>query len=214
LKRTDFSARFHSKEMEGKTKTIILGVTGSIAAHRAVDLTSRLTKAGADVRVVLTRAAMEFVKPLPFQTLSRNPVVAELFDERAGWQPTHIELADRADLLLVAPATADFIARYAHGLADDALTCVALALRPEAKVLLAPAMNAKMWRHPATQANARILAERGVKFIGPEEGALACGYEGPGRLASLDRIEEAALAAAGLPSAEGRRRRQASEDES
>ena len=113
---------------------IVLGVTGSIAAHKAIDVASQLTKAGRSVNVVLTRDARRFVLPLPFKTLSRNPVVTDLYDEEEGWKPTHIRLADEADLLLIAPATAQTIAKLAHGLADDALGCIALALRPEAQI--------------------------------------------------------------------------------
>ena len=171
-------------------KTVILGVTGSIAAHKAVDLASLLTKAGDDVRAVLTADALRFVTALPFQTLTRNPVVTDLFDEAEGWKPTHIELADSAHLLLIAPATAHTIARLAHGLADDALTCIALALNPAAKILIAPAMNGKMWQHPATQANVQTLRQRGAEFIGPDEGLLSCGYEGVGRLAPVEKIAE------------------------
>src|SRR3954463_13740604 len=130
---------------------VVLGVTGSIAAHKAADLASLLTKAGHDVRVVMTADAQHFITPLPFKTLSRNPVVTSLYDEEEGWKPTHIKLADEADLLLIAPATANTIAKLAHGLADDALSCIALALNPQAKILIAPAMNGKMWLHPATQ---------------------------------------------------------------
>lgn len=167
---------------------IVLGVTGSIAAHKAIDLASRLVKFGCSVHAVMTADAQRFVTPLPFKTLSRNPVVTELYDVEEGWKPSHIRLADEADLLLVAPATANFMAKMAHGLADDALSCIALALRPEAKVLLAPAMNGKMWLHPATQANRAVLASRGVEFIGPEEGLLSCGYEGIGRLWNWEQI--------------------------
>src|SRR2546429_7323156 len=123
---------------------IILGVTGSIAAHKAVDIASVLTKQGCEVNVVMTRDALHFVTPLPFKTLSRHPVITDLYDEEEGWKPAHIELADEADLLLIAPATANLIAKLAHGLADDPLTCIALALRPQAKILIAPAMNGKM----------------------------------------------------------------------
>lgn len=173
---------------------VVLGVTGSIAAHKAADIASQLTKRGCDVHVVMTGDAQRFVTPLPFKTLSRNPVVTDLYDEEEGWKPTHITLADDADLFLVAPATANTIAKLALGLADDALTCIGLALNPEAKTLIAPAMNGKMWLHPATQANVATLKERGVEFIGPEEGMLSCGYEGIGRLwevgGIVDRVEE------------------------
>src|SRR5204862_6142348 len=133
-----------------KTKNIVLGVTGSIAAHRAADLASLLTKQDCDVHVVMTSDAQQFITALPFKTRSRNPVVTDLYDEEEGWKPTHIKLADEASLLLIAPATANVLAKLAHGMADDALTCIALALNAHAKVLIAPAMNGKMWLHPAT----------------------------------------------------------------
>src|SRR2546426_11940133 len=139
------------------SKNIVLGVTGSIAAHKAADLASLLTKQACQLRVVLTADALRFITPLPFKTLSRHPVVTDLYDEEEGWQPTHIKLADEADLLLIAPATANIIAKLAHGLAEDALSCIALALQPKTKILLAPAMNGKMWLHPATQQNVSIL---------------------------------------------------------
>jgi phosphopantothenoylcysteine decarboxylase/phosphopantothenate--cysteine ligase len=169
-------------------KTIVLGVTGSIAAYKAADLTSRLVKRGYDLRVVMTRNAAEFVTPLTFQTLSRNPVTLSVFDEKESWHPGHIDLADRASLLVVAPATANVIAKLAGGIADDALTSIALAVA--APVLIAPAMNGKMWLHPATQENVSRLRARGVEFIGPEEGLLACGYEGIGRLWSVEEIAD------------------------
>ena len=171
-------------------KNIVLGVTGSIAAHRAVDLASHLTKANFDVHVVMTADAMRFVTPLPFKVLSRHPVVTDLYDEAEGWKPTHITLADEANLLVIAPATANCIAKLAHGLADDALSCIALALNPDARSLVAPAMNGKMWQHPATKQNVEALRARGVDFIGPDEGLLSCGYEGVGRLESVERIAE------------------------
>ena len=169
-------------------KNIVLGVTGSIAAHKAVDLASQLTKAGFAVRVAMTADAQKFITPLPFKTLTRNPVVTDLYDEEEGWKPSHIRLADDADMLLIAPATANIMAKMAHGLADDALSCIALALNPKAKILVAPAMNGKMWLHPATQANVKTLKERGVQFIGPDEGMLSCGYEGVGRLWPIHQI--------------------------
>lgn len=175
-------------------KHIILGVTGSIAAHKAADLCSLLTRKGAHVHVVMTADAQKFITPVPFQTLSRNPVVKDLYDEVDGWKPTHIKLADDAHLLLIAPATANTLAKLALGLADDALSCIALALNPAAKTLLAPAMNGKMWLHPATQANVATLRARGAEFIGPEEGMLSCGYEGIGRLWPVDQIADRAAA--------------------
>lgn len=167
-------------------KTIVLGVTGSIAAYKAADLTSLLVKKGHDVHVVMTESAQRFITPLTLQTLSKHPVTTDVFDEQEGWCPGHIELADRADLLLIAPASAAALARLACGLADDAITCIALATR--APVLIAPAMNGKMWSHPATVQNTETLRTRGVHFIGPDEGLLACGYEGAGRLWPVDDI--------------------------
>lgn len=170
------------------SKNIVLGVTGSIAAYKAADLASQLTKQGCCVNVVLTADAQRFITPLPFKTLSRRPVVTDLYDEEEGWKPTHIRMADEADLLLIAPATANFIAKLAHGLANDALSCIALALNPKARILIAPAMNGKMWLHAATQQNVATLKTRDVEFIGPEEGMLSCGYEGIGRLWPVDDI--------------------------
>ena len=179
-----------------RRKIVILGVTGSIAAHRAVDLASLLVKDGCVVHVVMTADAQKFVTPLPFKTLSRNPVVTDLYDVEEGWKPAHIELADRADLLLIAPATANVLAKLSHGLADDPLSCIALALNDKAGVLIAPAMNGKMWLHPATQANAALLTKRGAEFIGPEKGLLSCGYEGIGRLWPVEKIAQSAAALA------------------
>ena len=167
-------------------KTIVLGVTGSIAAYKAADLASLLVKPGHEVFVVMTGGAQRCITPPTLTTLRKDPVTTDLFTEQQGWCPGHIELADRADLLLVAPASAAALARLANGLADDALTCVALATH--AQLLIAPAMNGKMWSHPATTRNAEILRERGALFIGPDEGMLACGYEGAGRLWPVERI--------------------------
>src|ERR1051325_6089895 len=174
-------------------KNIVLGVTGSIAAYKAADLTSMLTKQGCEVHVVLTSDALKFITPVPFKTLSRNPVVTDLYDEEEGWQPTHIKLADEASLLLVAPATANTIAKLAQGIADDALTCIALALNPKAKILIAPAMNGKMWLHSATQQNVATIRSRGAEFIGPDDGLLSCGYEGIGRLWPVEKVAARAL---------------------
>jgi phosphopantothenoylcysteine decarboxylase len=175
------------------SQNIVLGVTGSIAAHKAADLASLLTKQKCQMRVVMTADAQRFITPLPFKVLTRQPVVTDLYDEAEGWQPAHIRLADEADLLLIAPATANVMAKLARGLADDALTCVALALNPKAKILIAPAMNGKMWLHPATQENAAILKARGVEFVGPDEGMLSCGYEGIGRLWPVEAIAARAM---------------------
>ncbi|HMO66378.1 MAG TPA: flavoprotein, partial [Verrucomicrobiota bacterium] len=136
----------------------------------------------------MTADAQRFITPLPFKTLSRGPVITDLYDEEEGWKPAHIRLADEADLLLVAPATANCLAKLALGLADDALSCIALALNPAAKLALAPAMNGKMWLHPATQQHVATLRARGAEFLGPDEGMLSCGYEGIGRLLPVDQI--------------------------
>jgi len=183
----------HRTTATARPPVVVLGVTGSIAAYKAADVCSQLVKAGCAVRVVMTADAQKFITPLPFKTLSRHAVVTDLYDEEDGWQPTHIRLADEADMLLIAPATANCLAKLAHGLADDALTCIALALSPKAKLLLAPAMNGKMWAHAATQANVRTLTARGAKFVGPAEGMLSCGYEGLGRLSEVESITKAAL---------------------
>lgn len=169
-------------------KKIVLGVSGSIAAYKAADLTSQLRKRGAEVFPVMTEGATKFITPLTIQTLARQPVAGDLWSEGNGWQPGHVELADKADLLVVAPATANVIAQFAQGLAPDFLSSLYLVCR--APVLIAPAMNGKMWTHPATEANVATLRSRGVQFIGPEEGMLACGYEGVGRLWPVEGIVE------------------------
>jgi phosphopantothenoylcysteine decarboxylase len=167
-------------------KMIVLGVTGSIAAYKSAELASLLVKQGHDVFVVMTKDATEFITPLTLQTLSKNPVTASFYDEKENWRPGHIELADRASLLVIAPATAQIIAELAHGFAGHPLAAIALATR--APILVAPAMNGKMWGHAATQENVQRLKSRGVDFIGPEKGMLACGYEGLGRLWTVSDI--------------------------
>lgn len=167
-------------------KNVVLGITGSIAAYKAAEIASLLRKSGADVWPVMTPSALKFVTALTIGTLARNPVATDFWEEDRGWQPGHIELADQADLLLVAPATANIIASFARGLASDLLSAIYLATR--AKVLIAPAMNGKMYEHPATQENIRILRERGHTFVGPDCGMQACGYEGPGRLAAPEAV--------------------------
>jgi phosphopantothenoylcysteine decarboxylase len=171
---------------EQQTRRIVVGVTGSIAAYKTADLVSKLVKRNCNVSVVMTGCAQQFVGALTFQTLSRNPVLSSVFDEKENWRPGHIDLADNAELLLIAPATANIIAELAHGFASNPLSEIALATT--APLLIAPAMNGKMWLHPATQANVNTLRSRGAEFIGPEEGMLACGYEGIGRLWEVDRI--------------------------
>jgi len=169
---------------------IILGITGSIAAYKAADLASQLVKQGHEVRAVMTRAATGFITPLTLQTLTRNLVIVSLEDEKQAWQPGHIDLADQADLFLVAPATANVLGEFAHGLAPDPLSSIYLALPRTTPVLIAPAMNGKMWLHPATQRNVARLQQDGCGFVGPAEGGLACGYDGIGRLAPVEEILE------------------------
>jgi phosphopantothenoylcysteine synthetase/decarboxylase len=168
------------------SKRIVLGVTGSIAAYRAAELASTLTKEGIAVDVVLTDEALRFITALTFRALTKRDVYTRDNDGMRDGQPAHISLADHTNLVVVAPATAHLIAQYAHGLAPDLLTSLLLAT--PAPVLVAPAMNGKMWHHPATQDNVNLLRKRGVGFIGPEEGLLACGYEGFGRLWPVDAI--------------------------
>ncbi len=170
---------------------VVLGVTGSIAAYKAADIASRLSKEGIVVHVVMTSAAERFITPLTLQTLSRHEVIRTTSADRPDWRPIHIELADKASLLLIAPASANVLAELAHGLAGHPLAEIALATR--APMLLAPAMNGNMWHHAATQNNVLTLKTRGAQFIGPAEGLLACGYEGVGRMAEPAEIVEAAL---------------------
>ncbi len=162
-------------------KKILLGVTGGIAAYKAVEVVSRLRKAGAEVRVVMTREATEFVTELTFREISGNPVAVDMWASVQHWNVAHIALAEWADAVLVAPATANIIAKAALGVADDMLSTTLLAVT--APVFFAPAMNSNMYAHPATQKNLDILVERGLHIIPPGTGKLACGAEGPGRLA-------------------------------
>lgn len=172
-------------------KVVVLGVTGSIAAYKACEITSQLCKAGVEVNVIMTAAAQELVCARTFFTLSRQPVTTSLWDEPI-WQPKHISLAERASLLLIAPATADIIAKMANGIADDALSTYYLS--HTGKTIIAPAMNPRMWQHPAVQANMAILKERGVIVVGPVAGAVACGEAGMGRMAEPSEIWEKTLA--------------------
>jgi phosphopantothenoylcysteine decarboxylase/phosphopantothenate--cysteine ligase len=169
-----------------------LGVTGCIAAYKAVTVLRGLQKRGAIVRVVMTRHATQFVTPLTFQSISGLPVITEMFAPTDDPEIKHIQMAQQIDLLLVAPATANTLAKFANGIADDFLST--LYVSTTAPVLVAPAMNVEMWAHPATQENVKRLRERGVEFIDPDEGYLACKTVGPGRLAEPDRIVERALA--------------------
>jgi len=178
------------------THMIVLGVTGSIAAYKAADLTSRLVLQGISVDVVMTLNATRLVQPLTFHTLSRRPVVTDLWDI-PQWQPGHIALADRAELLVIAPATANVMAKLAHGIADDALSTFALSHC--GPMIIAPAMNPKMWAHAAVQANCEVLRGRGIRFVGPGRGRVACGDDGPGRLAPVTDIVAAIREELGMP---------------
>ena len=176
--------------MEFRDRTIILGVTGGIAIHKSLDLASQLVKSGASVHVVMTENATRLVQPLQFQVISRNPVLLNLFDAGTDWKPPHIDLADRADLLAIVPATANIIGKLANGIADDALSTVAVSVH--CPILLAPAMNGHMYQNPFVQRNIDILKTHGVHFIEPDSGDLACGYEGVGRLNTVETIFQGA----------------------
>lgn len=171
-------------------RTIVIGVTGSIAAYKACELVRLFVKNGDNVHVIMTDHAKEFVTPLTFRTLSRNPVQNAMFAEPLDWKPGHISLAEAADLFIVAPATANILAKMAHGLADDLLSSVALATR--APILVAPAMNTGMYENLATQANFETLKSRGVHFVEMDTGDLACGTTGKGRMADPSAIFTAA----------------------
>lgn len=167
-------------------KAILLGVTGGIAAYKAVDIASRLVKLGSEVNVIMTKNATLLVQPLTFRYISRNQVFTDMFAEPENWKPEHISLADKADMLIIAPATANIIGKLAHGIADDMLSTTALAAR--CPVLIAPAMNSHMYDNPILQGNIGILKGYGFEFIEPDYGLLACGYEGKGRLAEPEKI--------------------------
>ncbi|MBR3747360.1 MAG: bifunctional phosphopantothenoylcysteine decarboxylase/phosphopantothenate--cysteine ligase CoaBC, partial [Selenomonadaceae bacterium] len=161
-------------------KNILIGVTGGIAAYKIVEVASRLKKSGANVRVMMTKNATEFVSPRTFQEITGNVVSVEMFGDAANFHVAHISLADFADAILIAPATANFLAKMAHGICDDLLTTTVLAC--DKKILVSPSMNTKMFDNPATQANLEILKSRGVKILEPATGNLACGTSGKGRL--------------------------------
>ena len=167
-------------------RNVVLGVTGSIAAYKAVDLASKLTQAGVAVHTVMTESATKLVGPASFRAITGLPVSSDLFELSNPFAIEHVSLADRADLLLIAPATANVIAKLETGIADDLLTCTALATR--APILVAPAMHTAMWENPATQANVQTLRSRGVSFVGPVEGRLASGGYGAGRFAPVSEI--------------------------
>jgi len=172
--------------MKNDSKHIVLGVTGSIAAYKSAELVRLLKKRGWNVSVIMTQAATRFVGELTFRTLSRNPVAIDMFDVPDEWCPEHISMADRADAILIAPCTANVIAKVAHGLADDLLSATVLAAG--SPVIIAPAMNGRMWDNPATQANIQLLKSRGISIVDVESGELACGCQGQGRMASVETI--------------------------
>ena len=174
--------------MELKNKTIILGVSGCIAVHKSLDVASQLVKQGASVHIVMTSNATRMVQPIQFQVISRNPVLLNLYDSKDDWQPPHISLADLADLLVVAPATANIVGKIANGIADDALSTVAISVH--CPVLLAPAMNSYMYQNAFVEKNLQKLRKNGINLIEPASGLLACGHEGIGRLEEVDVILE------------------------
>jgi phosphopantothenoylcysteine decarboxylase / phosphopantothenate---cysteine ligase len=177
-------------------KNVVVGVTGGIAAYKAVMLVSKLKKLGVNVDVIMTKNAQEFVAPLSFETISQNPVTTDTFQRERSWEIEHIALARKADLFVVAPATANIIAKMAQGIADDMLSTTLLATK--APVLMAPAMNTVMWQAEVTQKNVRILKDRGVRMITPDSGLLACGEVGEGRMVEPEFIAAEAMRILGL----------------
>lgn len=173
-------------------KTVVLGITGGIAAYKSAEVVSRLRKKGVSVYVIMTENAAKFIAPLTFETLSNHPVVCDTFARPETWEVEHIALAKRADVFAIAPATANILAKMAHGIADDMLSTTVLATK--APVLVAPAMNTGMWTAEVTQANCTLLASRGVHFVGPDAGFLACGDTGSGRMSEPVEIVEAICA--------------------
>lgn len=167
-------------------KTVVLGVTGGIAVYKACDLVSSLRKLGIEVHVIMTKSASEFVTPMTFQTMSQNFVTLDMFEEPKTWDVEHIALAKKADVFVVAPATANIIGKMANGIADDMLSTTIMATR--APILVAPAMNTNMYSHPLTQENINKLERLGYKFVEPASGRLACGDEGKGKLAPVEEI--------------------------
>ena len=174
-----------------KGKTVVIGVSGGIAVYKACDIVSRLKKLNANVHVIITKSAAEFVTPLTFQSLSQNYVVSDMFEEPKTWDVEHISLAKKADVFLIAPATANVIGKISNGIADDMLTTTVMATT--GKVLIAPAMNTNMYRNPILQRNINILRELGYNFVDPESGRLACGDVGEGKLASPEKIVDAVV---------------------
>ena len=174
-----------------KDKTVVIGVSGGIAVYKACDVVSRLKKLNANVHVIMTKSASEFVTPLTFQSLSQNYVVSDMFEEPKTWDVEHISLAKKADVFLIAPATANVIGKVANGICDDMLTTTVMATT--GKVLIAPAMNTNMYKNPILQKNINTLKELGYNFVNPESGRLACGDVGEGKLASPEKIVDAVV---------------------
>jgi len=172
--------------MNATRKTVIVGVTASIAAYKACEIVNLLRKNLFDVRVILTKDALEFVTPLTLQTLSGNKVLTDMFEPSERWNPVHTSLADNASLILIAPATANVIGRLANGICDDLLTCVTYASK--APVLIAPAMNENMYNHRIVMKNIAKLKKIGYSFVGPVKGRLACGHDGKGHIAPVPEI--------------------------
>ena len=171
---------------------ILLGVTGGVAAYKAVDLASKVTSAGAEVKTVMTEAACQLIAPKSFEAVTQSAVYTTMWSTPDAFKIGHIALADWADVVVVAPATADMLAKVAHGLCDDLLSTTLCACWAK-PILFAPAMNSRMWENPATQANVETLTKRGVHLIGPEEGRLACGTSGPGRMSEPQDIVDAVV---------------------
>lgn len=172
-------------------KSVVIGVTGGIAAYKALEVVSALVKRNIEVNVIMTKSATEFVRPLSFETLSQNPVVTDTFDRADTWEVEHVALAKKADCFLIVPATANIIAKMAHGIADDMLSTTLLATR--APILIAPAMNTAMYENVAVEENMEVLKSRGMRIVEPLEGRLACGDRGKGHLAEVSDIVEAVL---------------------
>lgn len=167
-------------------RKIVCGVTGGIAAYKAAALVSMLSRRGADVTVIMTASAQKFITPLTFRTLSHNPVITALFDDRNPSEPIHVSIADAAELIVIAPATANIMGKIASGIADDMLSCTVMA--SEAPIILAPSMNDRMYRNRFVQRNIAALKEAGMIFVGPEKGRLASGKIGTGRMAEPEAI--------------------------
>ena len=167
-------------------REVLVGVTGGIAAYKTAALVSRLVQAGAGTTVIMTEQATRFVASLTFQSLTGRPVYVAQFISPEAYRSDHVALADRAELVVVAPATANILAKLAHGIADDLLSTVLLAI--DSPLIMAPAMNERMWNHPAVRANVELLRSRGVLLVGPEEGYLACGAKGRGRMAEPETL--------------------------